>query len=211
MRIHPLALAVLTSALAACGGDRSAEAPGDSTSTPVASADSGGASPARTDTAGGISGADGAAFGTTRERLLADRGEPEYTNDDHEGAQSIGYPTTLMDQQAQIIFLTHPRHGVMRATYLVPVESVERCQVVLGMLEQGLASKYGGLRVTPPRTPLATACADFARGTPWMERWTDARERDIMLALLPGTPGVVLTYSTPEAADWEQRKISDEL
>lgn len=211
MRIHLLALAVLASALAACGGgDRPAAAPGDSAAV-ASPADSSNASPAA-DTAGGISGADGVAFGTKRERILADRGQPEYTNDDHEGVQSVGYPTTLMDQQAQVIFLTHPQHGMMRASYMVPVESVDRCQSVLGLLEQGLARTYGELRVTPPRTPVASACADFARdGAPWMKRWTDARDREIMLALLPGTPGVVLTYSTPEAADWEQRRVTSPL
>jgi hypothetical protein len=211
MRIHLLTLAALIAGLPACGTDRPAATPGDSTKVaPPPAAATNDTSPGA-DSAAAISGADGVAFGTTRERILADRGQSEYTNDDHEGAQSIGFSTKLLDQPAQIIFLVHPEHGMMRASYMVPVENVERCQLVLSMVEQGLARKYGALRVTPPRTPVATACTAFAQGTPWMQRWTDAGDREIMLALLPGTPGVMVTYTTPEAAEWESGKISDQL
>lgn len=212
MRIHLLALTALIAVLPACGADRPAASAGDSTqvAAPAPAAATNDTS-AGADSAAAISGADGVAFGSTRERILADRGQPEYTNDDHEGAQSIGFPTKLLDQPAQIIFLVHPRHGMIRASFLVPVENAERCQFVLSTVEQGLARKYGGLRVTPPRTPVATACALYAQGTPWMERWTDAGDREIMLALLPGTPGVMVTYTTPEAAEWESGKISDPL
>ena len=212
MRIHLLALTVLIAVLPACGADRPAASAGDSTKTAV-SAPAAGANDASpgADSAAVISGADGVAFGTTRERILADRGQPEYTNDDHDGAQSVGFSTKLLDQPAQIIFLVHPQHGMIRASYLVPVENIERCQFVLSTVEQGLARKYGDLNVKPPRTPVATACNLFAQGTPWMERWTDAQEREIMLALLPGTPGVMLTYTTPEAVEWERGKISDQL
>jgi hypothetical protein len=213
--------AVLLSVLAAsCDLDRGVPTTGESTRAAAASdsiAASGTVSTALPDTGGGagaraasdalITGADGVAFGTSRDAIVAMKGAPVFEKEDFEGVREVVYPGRLMGQEVQTMFFVHPRHGMVRAGFAAMVRDAGQCQFVLRMWEHALEQKYAALR-PDRRVPTGTACRELdQRNRMWMEIRTDPSDgHRIMLALIPGTPGVMLTYTTPRAEAWEKRK-----
>lgn len=207
MLFRRLSAAALATFAAACSPapervDPTAQA-GDSASRSAGA----NASPAA-DSSARISGVGGVPWGATAADVVARRGEPENRGPDAEGVETLGYPDVLMGQPVSLIYFVHPRDGLFRGGYFAEIGSVAECSTTLGLLDQGVSRRYPDMpaRVTPEQD-VGDPCPAYAAGTGrYMKTWTDPAGNRIWLMLLPGSPAVVLTYTTPAADAWERRK-----
>lgn len=184
--------------------------PGDSAASPAAGADASprqNASPAA-DSSARISGVGGVPWGATAADVVARRGEPEARLPDAEGVETLGYKDVLAGQPVSLMFFVHPREGLFRGGYMADIGSVAQCSSTLGLFDQGVSRRYPDVPThVKPEGTVGDPCPAYAQGTGlYMKTWTDVAGNRIWLTLLPGSPAVVLTYTTPAADAWERRK-----
>jgi hypothetical protein len=157
-----------------------------------------------------MTGALGISFGSTRSAIIASKGAPQFDRVGFEGVHSLGYPVTVMGQEAVAIFMVERGRGMTRALIAAPVEDAGRCALVLALWQRGLEQKYGDGR-SDGSSP-TVGCNRFAsRNTMWGEIWHEPTGRRILLSLMPGQPSVMLLYTTPEADAWERRQNGSQL
>lgn len=157
-----------------------------------------------------VTGVAGERWGTPLDSIVARRGRPVFRQADAEGLQTIGYTEQLLGRETIVVFYVHPRSGLVRGGYTAEAATVPLCQMVVRAWDANLARRYPGMRTEVRSIGQAGGepCAAWRSGAGgWMKVWHDpANGARIMLALLPGAPGVMLTYTTPQADAWERRK-----
>ena len=123
---------------------------------------------------------------------------------------SFSYDDRVLGRDVYALFFVHPVHGLVRGGYMAPVSSAGECDMVVRGFENVITRRYPGLRFEERSIgelggdPCAAALAGDGG---YLKAWTDpANGVRIILALLPGQQGPMLTYSTPEADAWERRK-----
>ena len=158
----------------------------------------------------GVTGFAGMDWGATVERIKEARGEPLATARQPEGVQVLTYGDRLMGETVVALFFVHPRHGFFRGGYHAETPTVEKCREVLNRFGNAVADRYPTLRFEERRggDQGQEACAGAAAGTTaYGASWTDViGGARILMTVTPGTPGVMLTFTTPDADAWERRK-----
>jgi hypothetical protein len=203
MKIMPLLLASAAAAMLGCSPPENASAAAERPENAPAAKTAGPA----------ITGVAGIAWGTDVKAIVARRGDPLNHSDDAEGVKVLGYPESLAGQQADLIFFVHPEHGMFRAGYAATFQSQAECVMKLNLFDQGVSRRYPELEGVAKQIGQGEPCAALVQGTGgFLKRWTDpANGAQVMLALQPGLPAVVLTYTTPEAGLWERRKTQSQF
>jgi hypothetical protein len=156
----------------------------------------------------------GATWGATAEQLIAARGAPEFRDQGAEGLQVMGYSETLAGQPVQLLYMVHPEHGLFRAGYMAQVTSPEQCASTMGLIDQELSRKYTGMEITESRRGSTDQppCEAFLGGTGgYLKTRRAPSGNSIMLGLNPGSGGIMITFSTPAADEWERRKRAGQL
>ncbi|HEY0152876.1 MAG TPA: hypothetical protein VGB92_12820 [Longimicrobium sp.] len=203
MKIMPILLACAAAAMLGCSPPENASA-----------GSAGVENAAAPDTVGPtITGVPGIAWGTTAEAIVARRGEPPNRSDDAEGVKVLGYPESLAGQPVDLILFVHPRHGMFRAGYAASFQSHAECIMKLNLFDQGVSRRYPELEGVAKQIGEGEPCAALLQGTGgYLKQWTDpGNGAQVMLALQPGLPSVILTYTTPEAGLWERRKTQGQF
>ncbi|WP_420125677.1 hypothetical protein [Longimicrobium sp.] len=157
-----------------------------------------------------VTGAVGFDWGTTRAAIVAQRGAASMEQPDAEGVAAMVYDDRVLGREMVAMFFVHPQMGLMRGGYMAPVENAADCGIVLRLLDNVVSRRYPRLeaqeRTVGDVGSDACAAALASRGG-YMKVWTDpANHARIMLMILPGADGPMLTYSTAEADAWERRK-----
>jgi hypothetical protein len=176
----------------------------------AAPADAGAQAAASTAPGAQVTGAVGFDWGATHAQIVGQRGTPALERREAEGVMAMTYPDQVVGHDVVAMFFVHPRHGLVRGGYLAPVNGAGDCAMVLRAFDNAVSRRYPELQ-TQERTvgsvgSDACVAAQSGRGG-YMKLWTDpANGARIMLAILPGADGPMLTYTTPEADAWERRK-----
>lgn len=157
-----------------------------------------------------VTGAAGFPFGTTRAAIVAERGAAMMEEPQPEGVAALMYDDNVLGRDMIAMFFVHPRLGLMRGGYMAPVNGAADCAIVIRLLDSVVSRRYPELeaeeRTIGSVGDDACAAALSSRGG-YMKAWTDpANGARILLGMLPGAKGPLLTYTTTEADAWERRK-----
>lgn len=157
-----------------------------------------------------VTGAVGFTWGTTYARIVEQRGAPAMQERQAEGVVAMTYDDRVLGRDVVAMFFVHPRMGLVRGGYLAPVNGAGECAMVLRVFDNVVSRRYPELEAEERAVGNVgnDACAaGLASRGGYMKVWTDsANGVRIMLAILPGADGPMLTYTTPEADAWERRK-----
>lgn len=157
-----------------------------------------------------VTGAAGYDWGTTRAAIVSARGAAVMEQPDAEGVTALMYEERVLGREMVAMYFVHPRMGLMRGGYMAPANGAADCGIVLRLLDNVVSRRYPQLeadeRTVGDVGNDACAAAVASRGG-YMKAWTDpANHARILLMILPGAEGPMLTYSTAQADAWERRK-----
>lgn len=157
-----------------------------------------------------VTGAAGFLWGTPYARLVAERGAALLERREAEGVMAMTYDDQLLGHNVVAMYFVHPERGLMRGGYMAPVQSAGDCAMVMRAWDNVVSRRYPDLRFeerTVGEVGGDACAAGLAGRGGYMKVWRDpANGARIMLAVLPGADGPMLTYTTPEADAWERRK-----
>jgi hypothetical protein len=157
-----------------------------------------------------VTGAAGFTWGTTRADIVAQRGAAVMEQPDAEGVAALLYDERVLGREVVTVFFVHPRMGLIRGGYMAPVQGAADCGIAITLFENVVSRRYPELeaeeRTVGEVGNDACAAALASRGGT-LKAWTDpANGARIILTMLPGAEGPMLTYTTPDADAWERRK-----
>lgn len=150
-----------------------------------------------------VSGAAGFTWDTTRGDIEAQRGAADMEQPDAEGVAALVYEDRALGREVVAMFFIHPRMGLMRGGYMAPVRGAADCAIVIRLFDNVVSRRYPELeaeeRTVGDVGQDACAAALDSRGG-YLKAWTDpANGARILLTMLPGVDGPMLTYTTAEA------------
>ncbi|HYR12075.1 MAG TPA: hypothetical protein VEQ60_30095, partial [Longimicrobium sp.] len=127
-----------------------------------------------------------------------------------EGVAALLYDDRVLGREVVAVFFVHPRMGLIRGGYMAPVQGAADCGIAFRLLENVVSRRYPELQAEERTVGEVgnDACgAALASRGGTMKAWTDpANGARIILTMLPGAEGPMLTYTTPDADEWERRK-----
>ncbi|MBW3569893.1 MAG: hypothetical protein KY467_02190 [Gemmatimonadetes bacterium] len=157
-----------------------------------------------------VTGAAGFPWGTTRAAIVEQRGAAVMEQPDAEGVSAMLYHDRVLGREVVTMYFVHPRMGLMRGGYMAPVNGAADCGIALRLLDNAVTRRYPELQAeerTVGRAAGDPCAAALAGRGGYAKAWTDpANGVRIMLTVLPGSEGPMLTYTTAEADAWERRK-----
>jgi hypothetical protein len=176
----------------------------------VFSADAGAQASAANAEGAQVTGAAGFTWGTTRADLVAQRGAAVMEQPDAEGVAALLYDERFLGREVGAVFFVHPRMGLIRGGYMAPVQGAADCGIAVRLFENVVSRRYPELEAEERTVgevgndPCAAALA--GRGGTMRAGTDPANGARIILTMLPGAEGPMLTYTTPDADAWERRK-----
>lgn len=157
-----------------------------------------------------VTGAAGFTWGTTRAAIVAQRGAAVMEQPEAEGVTALLYQDRVLGREVVAMFFVHPRMGLIRGGYMAPVSGAADCAMALRAFDNVVSRRYPQLEAVERTVGNAgnDVCAAARAGAGgYMKAWTDpANHARILLMMLPGAEGPMLTYSTAQADAWERRK-----